>query len=866
MAEKVRETLADLRQNWRTRIFDELHPIRELDEKAYMLHSLTTGTQATVAMFMEHGILKRKGDLITVDDSVPGFLKWMSGLGNDAEKLLYRVAAKRAERLEAEGRERWLDAATRRAIYEMTGKKPENSDSWDKLYKQFRMYNKSVLDLAEGFGLINPVERKMWEQEFYVPFYRIFEDSAVREKYLLAPSKSRKHISAQIRRLKGAEAPIGDPLVNTMRNWTHLIQESMRNVARREAYHAAKKQGLVETLSKGDLLRILGSKTTRRWAVTKDGGQRASSLFDTKEEADAYASELSRKYNRRYSVSSRTERSIIFGNMKDENVLSFRERGKPVYFRVKDPELYASLAGADREILDNTILKMFSLPKRVLTFGATFGPAFRVANLIKDSLHTFVISKSFTPLVDSMTGFVKSMREDRDYIDLMASGAGFGSSYVHAENPQALAKYVERITKREGRGAVARILDTPKKILDIWEKIGSASENAARVQHFAKRRREVGDLDAAFEARDLLDFTKQGSYPVVKAIIQTVPFVNARMQGNYRLGRAAAEDPKSFAVKGGIITLLSLALWAHNKDRKEWDELEDWDKWSYYHFWIGDKHYRIPKPFEVGAIFSSVFESAADVLVGDREIDHLADFLKFTITQTFAVDLPQAIKPLAEQWANKSTFTGRAIEGESIKRLLPGDRADPWTSETLKLAGRLGVSPKRAEAFIRGYLATVGTFMLGLSDIVVRRIADFPERPARKIDDYPLVGRFVREGRVPRHTRYVTKFYDIFREMDELVATVNQKARLGDYDAARALAKSSPVDLNAWRMRSNKTRTALAKINREIRRIWNARDMTPAQKRARIDKLADTRNKIVREFYEAYLKAKEKRRQLESPR
>jgi hypothetical protein len=436
----------------------------------------------------------------------------------------------------------------------------------------------------------------------------------------------------------------------------------------------------------------------------------------------------------------------------------------------------------------------------------------------------------------------------------MASGAGFGSSYIRAENPKALAEYINRIVKKEGEGAARRILDTSKKMLDFWEKLGAASENAARVQLYTKRIAEgETHLKAAFEGRDLMDFTMRGDSQVVQYLIRTVPFMNARAQGLYKLGRAAKQDPKSFMIKGSILTIATFALWAMNRDKDEWKELEDWDKRTYYHFWIGDKHYRIPKPFETGAIFSTMFEGMAETMAGDEEFGYFVDVMKDTFLDTFAMNpLPQAIRPLIEQWSNKSFFTGRPIEGQSLQRLRPGERKTAWTSETMQLAGKLGVSPKRAEEIIRGYFSTFGMFLLGTSDIFAYHLADFPTNPTKEINDYPLLGRFIKERVPARHTKYQTKFYEMFREVDQLVATVNNHRRLGNYKEAAILATK---ERKAFIKRKGllKVRKELTEINANLRRTMASRILTAEQKRTKIDGLIERKNQATQQIYERYL-------------
>lgn len=865
---RITDAIEDVRNNWQTRIFDRLYPIKDqLGNTAYMLHRLETGIQGVMATFMRHGIPKWNGKAITVDTRKQGFLEWYKGLGNDAEKLLYWIAAKRAERLEQEtvkvGREErpkelWLLAPDRKKIFDWVGPKPETAKSWGELNDQFQAYNRGILDLAEHAGLIDPMARKTWEQHFYVPFYRIFEDENTKEEFLKGPIQSRRHIDAQIRRLMGAERKLGDPLENVIRNWTHLIHESMRNMARAEAFNSAQELGLgtIEKVDKEELTRVLGTKVQKRYAVMKEGGKAASAIFDDRADAEDWASELGAKYKANYEVEPRKTTLILFGNMRDNGILSFQDKGQRVYFRVKDPELFNALSNMNKEQFDNVVMRLFRFSKKALTFGATFGPSFRIANMLRDTLHTAVISKSFVPFVDSFKGFMKTMKEDEDFVKFAASGAAFGSSYVRADDARVLAKFIKRVTTKEGEGVLDRILDKPKKLLDMWEKIGSASENAARVSLYATRIKEGREhLEAAFESRDLLDFTMKGDAGAVQFLIQMLPFMNARMQGLYKLGKVAASNPVSFGIKGGMIAAASLLLWAFNHDKDEWKELEDWDKWTYYHFWIGKKHYRIPKPFEVGAIFSSGFESAADAMTKEEDIKFLGRYIQNTFENTFALNpMPQLVRPLIEQWANKTFFTGRPIEGESLQGLKPGERKDVWTSETMQLAGRIGIPPKRAEALVQGYLSTFGMFLLGLSDSVVYHLGDFPTNPTRKIDQYPLVGRFIRAREAPGQSKYITRFYDTMTEMDQLVGTINFYKKVGDFKKAKELSEENKAKLRL-KPSLNKARRNLTTINQEIRKTYYSK-MTPEEKRTRLDTLAKRRNDQAKKAYEMIAKSR----------
>ena len=790
-----------------TQIIDRLHPVKKAGEKAYRLHRIETGTQAVFAMLMEHGKLDwDKSGYLRCDERKQGFLPFLRTLGKDWHKFPYWVAAKRAAVLEEQGREKWLDKKARDEIFEWAG--GENNPKWEEAAKELKEFNANILDVAEKSGLINPNERKVWEQEFYVPFYRMFEDEKSRSEFLKAPRKNKKFISAQIKRLMGAERKLGDPLENLMHNWMHLISESMRNIARAEAYNYSME-------NKTDLIED---------AQTKDV----------------------------YSFYSDKEKKVVYMNKRTkEPVLMFQEEGKPKYFKVNDPELFNAMTNLNARHFDNFLLKMMGSAKRWLTYGATFGPGFRIANLLRDTMHTAMINKSFKPFIDSARGVAKAWREDEEYIAFMASGAGFGSSYVRADDPATAAKYIQRIIAKEGKSVKDRILDTPKKMLDFWEKVGSASENAARVQLYSNLIKEdKSHAEAAFEARDLLDFTMRGEANVVQFLIQITPFLNARMQGLYKLGRAIAdkENIGNFAFRGAMLMAASLALWSFYKDDDEYKELEDWDRWSYYHFWIGDKHFRIPKPFEVGAIFSSLPESMANVLNGDEELKHVGNFIGHTANETFAIGFPQLFSPIIEQWANRNSYTGRPIIGERLAGLKPEEQKEPWTSEAVQLAGKLNISPKRAESLIQGYFSTFGMFLLSGSDIIVRNLFDFPERPSKRIDDYPIVGRFIKQKEPSRYTRQQTWFYDTFNEIDKIANTISLYKKMGDLDKVFELQKEAKQLKFAKFFR--RERSKISDLNFSIRKILNSKVLSSGEKRKLLDKLLKKKNIMLKSIYQ----------------
>ena len=852
----TRENAKRFLSDARTKILDRLHPIEQLGHKAYRLHRMLGNTHAVLATFLRHGKLAWKEGALTVPEKDQGFLPWLHAVGDDGKNLFYWMAAKRAEVLDREGRENWLDREARTKIFEEVvfknltpAQRNEKEQRFEALNREFQGFNQNVIDIAKQAGLLSDEQIDSWTRDYYLPFYRLLENEATREEFLQGPKKAKKHISAQIKRLKGGEEKLGDPIENILRNWSHLIQESQRNVARSEAAASALRLGLARSVPKSELINILGTTQTTRWGVQREGVSRVEKYFDDEAQADAFAAARRKETGKPYSVMKRVDTDVRFGTPRDFQIVSYQENGQTVYLKVGDPDLFDALAEVNTKAFESKVLKMMGMAKRLLTMGATFSPAFRVANLLRDSLHTAIVAKSFTPFVDSARGVVSVWRQDQDYIELMASGGGFGQGWVDSGDPKAMARSIEKIIQKEGKKARWRILDTPHRMFEFWERVGHASEMAARLQLYKNlKEKGVSHLDAAFEARDLLDFYRTGASNAVRVMSAVTPFLNARAQGLDRLYRGGKEDPKGFFAKGAILAAASLMLWAAFEDDDRYKELEDWEKWQYHHFWIGDQHFRIPKAFEVGAIFSSLFESSAEVLAGNEEANYFGRFLKHTLTETFAVGMPAMFGPAVEVFANKSSFTGRPIEGMAIQRLPSGERSNPWTPEMLKDFGQMtGISPIKAEHFLRGHTAAFGALFLAVGDTLYRTAFDAPPKPAPRVDDIPLLGRFVRDD-VGR-TKYATRYYEFAREVNELTAAINNYRALGDIDAARRLAAENQEALRYVRY-TNRVNRMLSAIRRQEKVVWATNDMQAEEKRDKLNELARKKNEIYRKAYQ----------------
>jgi len=235
-----------------------------------------------------------------------GLAEILAGLNGEHDHFMAWIAANRAERLAAEWQVRFEngvterfanEAAARAAAAKWPGSKAEPTsrerlftpediqvgkrlasgkmaDGRDRsvVYRQaldqFNELQRSVLDVAQEAGLVDPSARKLWESEFYVPFYRVMEDDATGT---MGPGQIGGLVGQQAyKRLKGGTDKLGDLVANTVSNWSHLLSASMKNLAAQGALTEAEKLGIASRVRQAECgsVRAMFDGKERHYLVT----------------------------------------------------------------------------------------------------------------------------------------------------------------------------------------------------------------------------------------------------------------------------------------------------------------------------------------------------------------------------------------------------------------------------------------------------------------------------------------------------------------------------------------------------------------------------------------------------------------------
>ncbi|WP_421304694.1 LPD38 domain-containing protein [Aeromonas veronii] len=793
-----------------TEVLDALAPIKYAEEAAgitdaadsgYVAARMATGAASTMQATMLYGLPEWKDGVIQRKAGTgekDALLGIFADLGADLHNWLGWMAGHRAELLLAQGRENLLDANDIAALKgQGKGKEAKFLDAkarWNRL-------NAATLDLAQEAGLFTKEARAEFESEWYIPFFRESDDGDV-----IAPFKT-KGIANQnsgIKKLKGGEANTNDLLENIFTSTSKLIDASMKNMAAQKTVWNLADTGIIEVIPKPN-----------------------------KMDYQAIA------------------------NGKDRIMVKLE--GEDYMIRVEDPDLYRAMTFFDRKPF-GAMVNVAAKAKRLLTAGVTASPEFMLRNFLRDSLSSWAISKDgFRPVIDSIKGVKKTLAMDGSTIDVMFSGASFLGGYVNGNDPEAMADTVRKSLRRKGmtpeqiaryeKSIIRNAAQAKGVVANVWEKYnryGEAFENANREAVYAAAiKAGKSHAQAAFESKDLMDFSMLGASRTMQVMTQLLPFFNARVQGLGKLTRELRDNPRAIAKRAGMITAASLALLAANWDDERYEELPDWDKDANWHFFVGDQHFRIPKPFEIGVLFGTIPERMVRAM-GDKDTG--AQFGKAVaraIGDTFALNpTPQIVKPLVESYFNYDSFRGGPIENAQDLAVKVEARYNEQTSLMMRELGEAtGMSPKKLEHLLIGYTGTIGGYVMATADGLIRA-AQPGESASWRADEIPLVKAVYRGTGPAKSTQHMEEFYRMLNEVNQLKRTVDQYRSEGLTDKANELLEEQGGILKSRRSLS-RTQQQVRVVRNKIELIQRDRILSADEKRRRIDELMARRNDLV---------------------
>ncbi|WP_145517407.1 LPD38 domain-containing protein [Yersinia mollaretii] len=797
-----------------TKTFDGLAPLKYAEDaagiddargSAYIGARMAAGAGSVTTAALEQG-LPRYNKTEGIIERQPGtgtadaLMGILDGLGQHRERFFKWIAGHRSERLMGEGKEHNFTADE---IAYMKTLNRGHEALFDRQKQKYDAFIKSMLDLQQAMGLIDPQSRAQWEHAWYLPYFREADNGEVTGPW------NHKGIANQrstVRRLKGSERTLKDPIENLFNYVAKSIDASMKNEAMRRA---------VVNLADTDVLEVIESPNAMDY-------QRVG-----------------------------------------HDVVKVFIDGQQHLVQVNNPALYRAFTMIDLQRSQSTFMKAARQAKKLLTVCTTSMPDFIIRNFLRDSLHAWAINQDgFKPAVASWKSLRKALRTDDSLVEMMFAGATFGGGYANVYDPASAAKTIRRVLRRKGyrdsqiREFESSIVRNSKEVVDKiqlglqkYRHLSEAAENANRLATYeAALSSGKSKAQAAFESRDLMDFGMMGASTLMINLSDMLPFFNARMQGMSKLGRAIKSDPVEVLKRGGMITGASLALMALNWDDERYEALPDWDKDIYWHAWLGDQHVRFPKPFEIGSLFGTLPERFVRTLVGKDSGAKFGQLVAHNLMETMAFNpIPQVVRPIAEVYVNYNFFKGGPIENIADSQLLAGARYNSQSSLLMREIGEVAnISPKMLDHFVTAYTGTLGSYVMGATNLLMRQVQGQGDAPSLRLDEIPVIKSFFRGSDPAKSTQFTDDFYRMMAEANQINSTINSFRKQGRGDDAHGLMRKHRDKLSMRRGLTT-TQKQIKALNAQIEMVRRDKILTADQKRERIDRLMAARNKVVQQ-------------------
>ena len=685
---------------------------------------------------------------------------------NDYNVSLERLAqayaiAKRAEDQRARGLKTPVPEGSLKEL-EAEIAKYKNKDGVpiiEEWYGVWQAYNNKTIEFMKATGIVDDALAQKWiEMSDYVPFYRQgeVEDGEIANIATNAPVMFKKNMTTAIKlkRLAGSESAVNVPMLDAI---------------------------------------------TRNLSMAIDAGMK--NVAQQRIVRDMLKIGLATKANR-------AQRK----NASQNFVVNFKVNGVDQYYKIHDPLIYESLQSIEETT--GLVTTAFALPSKLLREMVTRDPGFMLANMMRDTLSAYVTSGAdFTPVVDTVSNLGKDIEALESF--------GVVGGYDFMNDPDDMVKAFSKESKKRGINVDGKnAIFNPFKAVWNWAGQGTTLSDAAtrKAVYEDVLARTGNEAEAAFQALEVINFSRRGRNPAVRFLTTAIPFLNARFQGLDVLYRGfmgynpaqrnltRGQATLTALSRASLITASTLAYWLMFSDSEEYKESTDEQRdlnWIFPNP-FGDRPIRIPVPFEVGLLFKTIPERIFDTYdvakvfgkpgaTTDREL--FESIVVRGVGSTLEINPlgVQAVGPLFEAVINHNSFTGAPVvpvyvDKNGIEGFL-GLESSTEFSKALGLA--TDINPRKIDHVLYGYGGTIGAYIIDTIDRGIFKNPDIFGKdsapPTMTVDQYPVVKRFL-INKFSSGDRQ--DFYRLRREIDKVSGTLKDLEEAKRYDELEAVLRS----------------------------------------------------------------------------
>lgn len=553
--------------------------------------------------------------------------------------------------------------------------------------KIYRNFNKQLLNYMEDNGLISKeLHSKLNQNTAYTPYQRLMDDVSS----FTGHSQQLGNLNSEqvIKKMKGSDRTILNPIEATMSNTMRIINEGQRNIAARKiAENAFSKRRLRD-------------------------GEKPRAGYDT---------------------------------------LNFMENGKKVSYEVPKM-VASEMKRLNRVLPEGVekVINVLSMPAKTLRGGATsLNPVFAASNLIRDQLQTTITGNIGTNIKGTPKALLATFGfgEKADNLRAELSRQGIIGSEYRQTYGYKQGDLMAELQKEHHLSKKAA--DRLKHPIDALNDLIGRTEYFTRAQQYFGT---DGDITAKSQAarNNTLNFSRGGE--AIMVINKIVPFLNAGVQGGRQMTNQLVKRPArtalALAAWAGVAMAAKGISESDEKKKELYDRVSDYEKKTNLILFDKDAKYnpetgridglvKIPIPQFLHPITDSMnnIKDSPDALL--KTANNIFEVFTGLDTENPVNQLtPTAIKPFIEAATNTNTFTKQDIVSDYDKNKLPQDKGAKYTTGAARfLSGLTGVDAPIIDNFIANWSG-------GLGKDLAKVLTDNPDNQK----DGGGIGRIFTEG------------------------------------------------------------------------------------------------------------------------
>lgn len=497
------------------------------------------------------------------------------------------------------------------------------------------------------------------------------------------------------------------------------------------------------------------------------------------------------------------------------------EYGNSHFYYSKDPLFLEAMLNIDGRKMDDFVMLLSGMKRVFTTLTTGANPMFALfsniwadvpeAMVYGDYKNPFEFGKAlFKAMADTAVHLQKQYRHKNTYENYgswgseakayKAMGGGFSSQISDQRN--LMTEMLNSVFPDMKKSSIKAMAEYA---IELVEQFNDTIETAPRLAIYNKAIQEYGDtyegrLLAMYKASEATtNFLRRGKLHYT-AIGQGVPFLNAGLQGLYKLNREfgsmkgvdknditadgkRVRDMKAFrsvlAKALLYVTMFEVSQMIAYDDDDDYKNLPEYTKDGYYLFKMGDgKFFKIRKPRALSILFGSSFRRGfMSIAKGDEKAweGFKESFMDIVMPPNPLTD--NIFSPLIQAYANKS-WTGAPIVSKGMEYGKKSDQFDTNTTEIAKFIARglsdkfgIEVSPKKMDYVFQQYSGVIGQFAIPMMS-----------------KNKTVAGMFQQKmvADVAFSNDLISSFYDTKMALDEAYSSYNKSGRTSkDFDPVK---------------------------------------------------------------------------------